>query len=285
MIKAAVAVAGLFLVAGGAPQPRVIVRRAAAVVRPVAGGGFVAWTEAVNARAVRTAVYARGRDGRVWKVDGPSPPARTGGIDGTTLVYSRGGEIRHYDLARRRGLRRLAVTTNIREPSPTLSRGRLLYTRVDTHNRTRVALHDLRSGRERTLFAIRAHATTARSGEVSDNYAVWSLCVEVACTVFRYDIAHRHSEQLAPQSLARPSYAPSVTADGTAYFARSGPGCGESVEIFRARVGRGPEKIYSLPAGHDVFSTYAVSGGGTHVYFDSVACKGGRSSALELSLP
>lgn len=266
-------------------MPRPVVHRTAAVVHPVGGGQFVAWTEGSSSRARRTAVFARAAGGRAWKVSRGRMPARTGGIDASTLVYSQGTTVRFYDLARRRPRPVPLIRTGVLESNPTLSGGRLLYTRVNVRGRYHVVLRDLRTRHERTIAVIGGHATAAESGQVAGRYAVWWLCVEVACDVYRYNLTTRRNVQLSRGSATGPSYAPSVTANGTAYFARSGQGCGQSVQIVRAVRGTGPRAVYSFPPGKDVQSTYAVhSGRTTRLYFDRVDCRSGRSAAFVLSL-
>jgi hypothetical protein len=213
-------------------------------------------------------------------------PARTGGIDGSTLVYSRGTSIRFYDLARRRMRPLPPIRTGLLESSPTLSGSWLLYTRIQARGRYRVTLRSLRTGSERTVAVIGGHATAAGSGQVAGRYAVWWLCVATACDVYRYNVTTRRNEQLSRGSGTKPSHAPSVTPEGTAYFARGGQGCGESVQLVRAARGATPRVVYSLPPGMDVQSTYAVrSGRTTRLYFDRIDCRNNRSAALVLSLP
>jgi Tol biopolymer transport system component len=107
---------------------------------------------------------------------------------------------------------------------------------------------------------------------VTGNYAVWFRCTP-ACNVFLYDIPAGTTTRI-PKPDRRQQYDPSVTADGTVYFVRSGRGCGTSARLVRHPLG-GPSKVLaSLGAGRDSFHTYALAShnGTASVFFSRVRC-------------
>jgi hypothetical protein len=253
-----------------------------------AGGGFLVWTQSRGSSQRATDVYARRGSRPAFKVNRPGTQARTGGVDGTRLVYQEiaGGlsDLRLYDLAQRRPLPLRGVNTKRWEMRPTLWGHRLLFGRIDySTGRYAVLLHDLARGRERELDVIdRSHRPAIEPGQVNGRYAVWATGVDGVYTVHRYDAVSGKKQLLAGSNPYRdPQYAPSVSRRGTVFFARSGLGCGEGVRIIRAPL-RGPEQVVaSLRPGFDLLSTYAASG---RLLFDRAVCKGGRVDVYQLPI-
>jgi hypothetical protein len=84
------------------------------------------------------------------------------------------------------------------------------------------------TGERRLLRRMKGRQAFIGPGQVSGNYAVWSVRRR-RCDVIRYDIAARIDTQIEnPGSYQR---APSVTPGGTVYFSRGGNRCGVSVLI------------------------------------------------------
>ncbi|HEV2756139.1 MAG TPA: hypothetical protein VG318_10255 [Actinomycetota bacterium] len=238
---------------------------------PAGGGGFHVWSSQRSGQRTETLVARKG--GRVWRVNPAGTSGYAGGIDGTRLVYQvvrrQQSDLRLYDLARRRHVSTLPrLNTRAWEWRPTMSDGRVLFSRVDAR-RERVVLHTLRTGRERALIDLPTRSHQAVAGQVAGPYAVWSQCFRT-CTVVRMDL-RTGAKVKVPHPRGRLDYAPSVTQAGAVYFARSGVGCGTYVSLHRYAHGRVTE-IDDLRLGQDVFSTYAIAGTDT-VLYDRVICK------------
>ncbi|MFN2586579.1 MAG: hypothetical protein ABR613_00485 [Actinomycetota bacterium] len=247
---------------------------------PAAGGGFAVWSQRRNGARTDTLV-ARG-GGRVFRVSPSGASGYAGGIEGRRLVYQvvRGGssDLRLYDLARRRQVSTLArLNTRGWEWRPTISRGRILFSRYDGRIE-RVVLHTLRTGHERVLAAVPRRTQQAVAGQVNGQWAVWSQCRRV-CTVYRLNLS-TGKKTMVPGPKGRLDYAPAVTREGVVYFGRSGVGCGADVSFLRYSGGRVTE-LWDLPYGEDVFSIYAVPGTDT-VIFDHVRCSADAWDVLRL---
>jgi hypothetical protein len=79
-------------------------------------------------------------------------------------------------------------------------------------------------------------------------------------------------EKVRRPTAVKHQYAPSITDDGTVYFAASGRGCGTSVKIGRYQTGV-RQILVSLQDRRDVFFTYTSEEvDGPHVFFDRVNC-------------
>jgi hypothetical protein len=260
--------------------------------RPVAGGGYLVWMQNSTRERRHFDVYARHGAGRPWKVNLPGTQARTGGIDGTMLVYeeiTRGqSDLRLYDLARRRRLGApRGVNTPRPETNPSLSRPWLLFVRIDYERGVyRVLLRNLRNGRQIQVEALGGHNPFATAGQVSGRYAVWSSCPDGACDVYRYDIATGRRLKMPNRDRYRhPQYGPSVTRDGAVYYGRSGFSCGNTVRLMQ--YSRGSSRtVLALPAGIDFAATYAVdSGRGVTVLYDRARCAGQHFDVYKIVVP
>src|SRR5207249_3039482 len=92
-------------------------------------------------------------------------------------------------------------------------------------------------------------------GQVSDQYATWTLCRKTDCFVKYYDIATQMTHKV-PDPDNKYLYTPGVSATtGDIYYFGSGNGCGLHVVAYRwdPTGGVDPVKIAVLPAGHDAY--------------------------------
>jgi hypothetical protein len=257
--------------------------------RPIAGSGYLAWSQNSSKQPRLARVYARAGTGKAFLVSrrGQGYP---GSITGTTLVYQeylpsrRESSIRFYDLARKRHLvTPLGVNTGLWEWRPSLSGDWLLFSRNDGRSES-VVLRNVRTRSQVELDRGRMprDGNYGIAGQVNGNFAVWQRCPRgKPCSVVRYDIATRTKTPMPPP-LGFVHYAPSVAPDGTTYLGRSEPGCGESVELWRYPLVGEPAGLFSLPAGRDFFNTYvearsAPIGGANDVYYDRASCRGSAS--------
>ncbi|HXJ63709.1 MAG TPA: hypothetical protein VNN79_08135 [Actinomycetota bacterium] len=260
---------------------------------PVAGAGYLAWAENQPDFPRRYVLWVKRFDGMRIRVNPGATNAMAGGIDGTTLVYQQasGGrsEIRFYDLATgvsRRAPR--AVNSAARQFGPSLSGGWLLFTRQFAEPTVwKILLYDMNTGRMRTLDRVSGPwARFAQSGQVAGDWATWQVCTPY-CKVFVYRISTRQTF-LVPNPDRHFQYAPSVTADGSVYFAESHAACG-GVTIRRYRAGGRPVTLAALAPTTDLsfMSARVLRNGGTELLYDATRCSdfSGDLRALTLEPP
>jgi hypothetical protein len=267
-----------------AGAPEVVVGTERWELEPAASSTFEVWTEARIGRAgFRANVYARPVGGDRFKVNPAGTVAFTGGIDGSTLAYERDGDIALFDLVTRTELDVPdGVNTRAFESSASISGPHLLFVRFRA-DRSSIVLFDMVAGTSTVLYS---KANTARKifnlyvGQVNGNFAVWnqdtfSVQAEafVDADVFLHDIAAKTTARLAnPEGTVQ--YGPSVSADGTVYFGRSGFGCGLDTQLVQQTLDGTESILYEFPRGRDFASSYALDAGTTDVYFDRGRCRG-----------
>jgi Divergent InlB B-repeat domain len=157
---------------------------------------------------------------------------------------------------------------------PSLSGRWLLFgRRARGGSRRKVILFDLETGARRVLAATRSRSAFLGPGQVNGGWVVWTKCTRAtACNVWRYNIAGRHRHKVP--NPGRFQRAPSVTAEGTVYFVRSGGKCGSSVRLMRYFPGRRAKALVKLPEGKNIADTYAFGGRrGTKLLYDRTSCR------------
>ncbi|HEV8602208.1 MAG TPA: hypothetical protein VGQ68_02310 [Gaiellaceae bacterium] len=251
---------------------------------PAASSEYLVWAQSPH-NSTRSTVWAQHIAEAPFRVSPRSVRAYPGGIDGTRLVYQRvRGEqsnLAFFDLATRRQTSAPAgVNTRQWEWDPSISGDWLLFGRTtrttesillwNLTTRRRIKLSSIRTGRGRRLTP----------GYVNGNFAVWERCgTGRVCDVYRYDIT-LGTKKAVPSIPGKQDYAPSVTADGTVYYGRSGRGCGASVQLVKSPLTGAEEVLYSLPQGEDFATTYPVTVPSppsglqtTSIYFDRIVCR------------
>ena len=264
--------------------PEVVVGTERWELEPAASSTFEAWTEArIGRTGFRSTVYARAMGGDRFRVSPRGSVAFTGGIDGSTLAYDHDGDIALFDLSTREEVDvPNGVNTGVGfESSPSISGQHLMFVRFRA-NRSSVVLFDMPS---RTSTVLYSKANTDRrffnvyAGQVNGNYAVWHQDTFstrndglVDADVYFHDIAGKLTARLAnPQGTVQ--YAPSVSANGTVYFGRSGFGCGLDTQLVQQTLEGTESILHDFPNGRDFASSYALDGGTTEVYFDQGRCR------------
>lgn len=274
------------------PVAQIRVRAATRVdeITPSAAPGLLAWAQGprANFRFWNLLVQPTGEARR--KVNRARTHGYSGGFDGERFVYQevrgRQSNLTFYDLVdRTRSAPPAGVNTPNWEWHPTVSGDWLLFGRTNVgRERDRVILRNLVTGETRVLDTVPWGLGFTEPGQVSGNYVVWYRCAPT-CNVFRYDIA---AQTVAP--IPNPGghqYDPSVTDDGTAYFIRSGFGCGVAVRLVRQPVDGPRKRLAELPAGRDSGHTYAVenANGTTSVFFHRATCRSGADDVLRIVDP
>ena len=134
-------------------------------------------------------------------------------------------------------------------------------------------LFDLSTGDSQRLGEVRGRNAFLAPGQVTGDWAVWSTCrSETVCNVIRYFIPDGTRETI-PNDGAR-QHAPSVTPDGTVYFARSNARCGGSVKVVRHAPNGNETVLWRIQSGDEVGSTetYTDREGITTLLFDQYDC-------------
>ena len=194
--------------------------------QPVRGDDFLAWQRNTRKQPGHYDVFARPLDGGgQFKVNPQGTNAANGGIDGDVLVYQqfrfKRSDLKFFDLDdRSRSSPPAGVNTDQWEYWPSMSGDWLMFARLYGSGLRRISLVDLSTGDAQRLAEVRGRHAFLAPGQVTGDWAVWSICrSETVCNVVRYFIPDGTRETI-PNDGAR-QHAPSVTPDGTVYFARS----------------------------------------------------------------
>jgi len=255
--------------------------------QPVRGDNFLAWQQNTRSNPDQYDVYARPLGGgEKFKVDPGGKNGANGDIDGDVLVYqhfgARRSQLRFFDLVGRdRSNPPPGVNTPQWEYWPSMSGQWLLFGRLYDNGVRRIILFDLSTGTSRRLDKVEGDGSFLAPGQVSGDYAVWHTCRSATeCDVVRYHISDATKTEI-PNRGNRSQHSPSVTPDGTVYYARSGGECGEGVRLLRRPLEGGPSVLWRLPNGDDVGSTktYVDSQGVATLLYDHFAC--GRPAASD----
>jgi hypothetical protein len=254
---------------------------------PAASSTYVAWTEArISGNGFHSNVFAKAIDSdQPFRVNPRGTGALTGGIDGSTLVYDRDGDIVLFDLSTRT---ELDVPDGVNKPnaaeySASISGTHLLFVRIHRH-RNSIVLFDLSEGTSRVLYS-KTHTDrrfyVLYAGQVNGNYAVWSQDARseedsslLSANVWLHDIASDTTARLATADETL-HYGSSVSADGTVYFGRSGFGCGVDTLLIAQTLDGKESVLHDFPDGRDFTVSNAVDNpdGTTDVYFDPGRCR------------
>jgi Tol biopolymer transport system component len=260
-------------------------------VAPAADADHLAWSQSTR-QSLRSALYLQSPGQPRAKVNGSGTNGFSGGFDGDTFVYQQvrrqQSNLYVHDLA---GGGSPALPAGVNTPQwewhPTISGDWLLFGRQVRSGRVDlVLLRNLVTGETRELRRLRwGRRTLAAPGQVNGNYAVWFRCTP-ACDVFLHDIAAETTTRV-PNPSRNQQYSPSVTSDGTVYFAQSGRGCGASVRLVRQPLTGSSKVLASLGSGRDSFQTYALENGDgtTSVFFDRMRCSNNTWDVLKLVDP
>jgi hypothetical protein len=241
---------------------------------PVAGGGYLAWSQA-------GAVYVQRGRAAPCKISAPRTLGAPGGLFGPVLSYTensaRGGRVLLMDLT----AGRKAVVVPYRDSTVIYRAGvagdTLLYGWRQRPS-DGIVLRNVGDGSERTLaFASHRSVSDAASldlGQLSGDFAVWTRCSR-SCSVYRYDVRADVAVPL-PTRTGTSQYASSVTRAGTAYVlestARTRP------QLVRYGADGRRTALLSLPRGTEVACTYAASEQGrTAVYLNLYRFSGRRT--------
>lgn len=266
---------------------------------PAVGLGVVAWSQNRAPNVGRYDAWVRLEGSRAFKVNARGTEGFPGGIDGTTVVFQQNDEARNdsdlwlYDLATRQQ-RKLGrrVNTEDWEWAPSIAGNWILFGRgrlqgIFEPGLRQVLLVNRSTGERRQLAKTETLETEVFPGQLSGNFAVWSVCRArhsmSFCETFLYDIANATTTML-PLGDARSQFAASVTAAGVAYLVRSNGTCGGAAHLVRYERGAVAETLMRFPPGTESFRSYAFGRdtGETEVYFERSRCSSGRGDVVRV---
>lgn len=310
MFRVAVLVVALSAVSGAAfaavvgPTARLLNAeplRARPLIReetPAVGDAVVAWAQNRGPGSESFDTWLRLGTSAPRRVNPRGTEGFPGGFDGTRLAYQQSDEQGNSDLwiydvasSRRAKLGR-HVNTGEWEWGASLAGSWVLFGRgtlqgiIDPGDRL-VLLVNRATGERRELAKTDTLDTEVYPGQVSGNYAVWSVCRlrhgRVLCDTFLHDIENRDTRKL-PSGGAPAQFAASVTSSGTVYAARGGGRCGVATRLVRLDPGASAVVILRFPRGTEPTRTsaYARDTGETEIVFDRGACSSQRSDVFRV---
>jgi len=266
------------------PEPVVTAKGRQIHASAALAGAYLAYGQSRPGNSDAFDVYVKPAGRRRFKVNARGQ-GFAGGIDGTNLIWQRvrngQSDLRLFDLASHTRSVPNGVNTRRFEFWPTISGDWILY--GQTWHRFvnwRVILHNTNTSETRILDErVNRFHVRVGPGQVNGDYATWETINgrTSVLNVFLYQISTATTTKL-PRPTGKVQYYPSVTADGTVFYLRSGLGCGHVV--LRKYAAGVDTPLAVLPRGYDVLSnTFAVDEGGgvTSVYFDRVQCSTGKS--------
>ena len=267
---------------------------------PVVGAGVFAWAQ--NRGSGSESFDA-------WVRVGNSPPRRVnprhtegfpGGFDGPQLVYQQSDErdptdsdLWLYDVtsgSRTKLGRR--INTEEWEWGASLAGDWLLFGRgtvqgiFDPGDRF-VLLVNRATGERRELAKTDSLDINVYPGQVSGNYAVWSVCRELPtrhrCDTILHDIQSRDTRKL-PSGGAPAQFAASVTSGGTVYAVRGGNRCGVATRLVRLDSGGSASVVLAFPPGTEPMRTsaYDRDTDEAEIVFDRRDCSARRSDTFRV---
>jgi hypothetical protein len=271
----------LFAPSAWAEAPTKLVGTPGNDVNAALGRDYLAWSSGHEIQASYR-IIAQRHDETRFRVNPPGTAGFPGSFRGNALVFqqiqtSAGQSDLWWSNLRTGEPRRLTngVNTPDWEWRATVSGHRLLFGRLSRS--ADVWLYDTDS-RELTMLASQGRSRgDLIPGQIAGRYAVWTRQSQSGEDVVLYDVVAGTHHLLAKPDFAPLQYAPSVTSDGTVYFARSRFGCGNHVRLMRQPLGGDAVVLADLPLGADFDKSQAfeTSSGTTRVVFgmDS-GCRG-----------
>jgi YVTN family beta-propeller protein len=228
-------------------------------VGPAGHEGALAWsqTDAPGARHLNAFVE---RGGNAVRINRPGTEGVVGGFDDGLVSYTerkRGRmDVFLYDVES--GDRRdpgRKVNTRAVEYLPGVSGPWLMFGRYTHGGRGRkLLLFNRDTRRIRTLDSTRGRSPILIPGQMNDPWAVWFECAR-QCTVYRHNVTTRKTVRV-PRAKNTRDVSASVAPDGTVYFERVGPRCGQRASIMRYQPGRRPVVVKIVPGGVEVTATF-----------------------------
>jgi hypothetical protein len=245
--------------------------------RGFANDDFIAYTRWT--KAAGTIAFARPLGGgTAVRLNPAGTHASTGGFEpGTNRVImdqwgQSTGNLFFYDLDTDTRSPVPGVNTRRWETDPRISTNFIAFTRWHRDDGIWVANVLVRrrsDGLTRTVGTFR-NPRILVEGSLGDRYLTFTRCNRVTCVAYIYDW-ETDTRVKIPSADGKPQYAPVVDeANSTAYFARSGFGCGQNVNIWRLPITLQGTRtlIVDLPSGIDTDWAASLTPNGTTGHMD-----------------
>jgi hypothetical protein len=231
--------------------------------RAFVNDSYITYTQWNKATGVSSAFARPPTGGTRTKLNTDGTSGITGGFDpGTNRVLyqqynRRGSDLFFYDLDT--GTRSKAnVSSPLWEWQPLISESFIVFVRErerrgNFYESLRVL--DRGTGTARTIAQWKWDPVRIFVGAAGDRYVTYTYCDNVNCRAYIYDW-QTNTHQRIPTVNKKPQYAPIVDeVNSTVYFTRSGPRCGQQVNIWRRPLPISSSdtvtKIVDLPDGID----------------------------------
>ena len=242
---------------------------------PASSGGYLAWGQVVRG----SQVWVRAPHSGIVRANAPRTFGWPGGFDGKRLAFQQSKQGRmNSDIflfnVKTRRTRGFPAKVNTRqwEYGPTMSGDDVLFGRNRGGRDWRIMLFDRRTARLRTLSGP-TNASELVVGQINGRFAVWTRARSVGWDVIRSDLTTGTATRIPRPDGVFAQYAPSVTSDGTVYFASSGNACGRNVSIERRPIGGPTTTLFAVGGRRDIQRTYVdESGAHTRVLYDPGTC-------------
>lgn len=264
-----------------AGQPNAIRNTPANELRGAGTDGYVAWQQN-PADGGRSNVFVKPDGEAKFRVNPERAQGYMGGFDGTTLAYQhrlRGqSNIKLFDVVTRdRSNPPSGINTERWEYWPTLSDDHYLFGRLAPSGVDQVILFDERMGSQTVLAETNRDCCAMYPGQVNGDYAVWAKWTPSQCNVFVHQVSTEATTRL-PNPNAQCQYGPSVASDGTVYYGRSGPECGQNAKLIRRDPEGTTEVLVAFGQGRDFLGSYVhEDGASNHVFYDPGPCVGDQN--------
>lgn len=238
---------------------------------PFSNGTYVAWTQNSLRKLNNYDAYVRpvagGPKRRINEAGDGFPGNFVPGTD--TLIYQqkwreslrRHSDLWLYDAATRvRAALPAKINTTKWEFRGRISSSYIMFLRA-SRQPLRLYLYDRTTGSLELLLQPGSPRTDLFSNFVGEGYATWTRCNARACSAWLHDLSSGATRKL-PTEGRRSQYGLTIDeASGTAYWVRSGRGCGVGVRILRAPLGdlTATTKVYAFPRGIDTDFTTSLA--------------------------
>ena len=236
---------------------------------PAASDTLLMWSENTHAHPRFYNAYVRPLAGGArTKLNADGTKGFAGSIDGSKVIFQQtsgnSSSMRIYDTATGHYVPvRSGVNTPHWEYAPFISGNFLFFGRVyDHHGRyaDKLILHNATTGHETVLDTVSGRFNRPGPyhivGQLNGDYVTWATCLpHHGCDVFLRRISTGHVTGVPDHGL---EYSSSVAADGTLFFVRSGPGCGNHARLMEFKNGSAT-LVRDFAKNRDSFETYAVT--------------------------
>jgi hypothetical protein len=262
---------------------------------PAANDDYVAWSQ-IQRRKQNVFVQPRGQ--APFRVNPEGVRGATGGIDGDLLIYQEfaprknKSDLKVMDLTTKtRASPPAGINTRRWEYWPDINGDHILFGRLFGNGDRQIILFDQTTETSTVLARTTGWNSMLTPGKVSGDYVAWDRRRYrrdrlVDCEVFVRNLATDTTTQI-PNPGNRCQFGISVSEDGTAYYGRSGYGCGQSSAVMLYLPGGPASIVVGFPQGRDISETYVFTAADNsdHVFYDPGSCSRPRQDIFQVVIP